>query len=65
VIAGIFDHHLTAGMGYKYNKEWTIFSGLEYDFRKKVDYNNAELPFGDAQVRNEAIWLHMMVSRQW
>jgi long-chain fatty acid transport protein len=66
VVAGIFDHHLTFGGSYQFNKEWTFYSGIEYDFRKKVDYTNPELPFGnDAQLRNEAIWLHMMVSRQW
>ncbi|HCO00308.1 MAG TPA: aromatic hydrocarbon degradation protein, partial [Methylophaga sp.] len=46
--------------------EWIIYGGIEYDFRKKVDYTNSELPFGnDSQLRNEAVWLHMMVSRQW
>lgn len=66
VVAGIFDHHLTFGGRYQYNSEWTIYGGIEYDFRKKVDYTNDELPFGqDAQLRNEAVWLHMMVSRQW
>lgn len=65
-VAGIFDHHLTFGGSYQLNKEWTFYSGIEYDFRKKVDYTNPELPFGsDAQLRNEAVWLHMMVSRQW
>lgn len=66
LVAGIFDHHVTFGGSYKLDKEWTLFSGIEYDFRKKVDYSNPELPFGtDAQLRNEAVWLHMMVSRQW
>lgn len=66
LVAGIFDHHITFGGSYKLDKEWTLFSGIEYDFRKKVDYTNPELPFGnDAQLRNEALWLHMMVSRSW
>ena len=66
VVAGIFDHHLTFGGSYKYNSQWTLFGGIEYDFRKKVEYTNPELPFGnDAQLRNEAVWLHLMVSRQW
>lgn len=66
LVAGIFDHHLTFGGSYQLNKEWILYSGIEYDFRKKVDYTNPELPFGtDAQLRNEAVWLHMMVSRQW
>jgi long-chain fatty acid transport protein len=66
VVAGIFDHHLTFGGSYQYNSEWIIYGGIEYDFRKKVDYTNSELPFGnDSQLRNEAVWMHMMVSRQW
>jgi long-chain fatty acid transport protein len=65
-VAGIFEHHLTLGAGYQFSPLWAVFAGLEYDVRKKVDYTNTELPFGDnAQLRNEAIWLHMMVSRQW
>ncbi|MGZ8270901.1 MAG: OmpP1/FadL family transporter [Methylophilus sp.] len=66
LIAGIFEHHITLGGSYKYTPEWTIYSGLEYDVRKKVNYTNTEIPFGnDAQLRNEAIWLHFMVSKQW
>jgi long-chain fatty acid transport protein len=66
LIAGIFEHHVTFGASYKYTPEWTIYSGLEYDARKKVDYTNPELPFGNnAQLRNEAVWLHFMVSKQW
>lgn len=66
LVAGIFDHHLTFGGSYQLNPEWTLFGGIEYDFRKKVDYTNPELPFGEnAQLRNEAIWLHMMISRRW
>lgn len=65
-VAGIFDHHITFGAGYQYSPLWTVFAGLEYDVRKKVDYTNSELPFGtNSQLRNEAVWLHMMVSRQW
>jgi long-chain fatty acid transport protein len=66
LIAGIFEHHITLGGSYKYTRDWTIYSGLEYDVRKKVNYTNPELPFGNnAQLRNEAIWLHFMVSKQW
>ena len=65
-VAGIFEHHLTFGAGYQYSPLWTVFAGIEYDVRKKVNYTNPELPFGtNAQLRNEAVWLHMMVSRQW
>ncbi|SIS81152.1 OmpP1/FadL family transporter [Neptunomonas antarctica] len=65
-LAGIFEHQLTFGAGYQFSPLWTVFAGIEYDVRKKVDYTNYELPFGEnSQLRNEAIWLHMMVSRQW
>ncbi|HEC58053.1 MAG TPA: aromatic hydrocarbon degradation protein [Methylophaga sp.] len=65
-VAGIFEHHFTFGAGYQYSPLWTVFAGIEYDVGKKVNYTNPELPFGEnAQLRNEAVWLHMMVSRQW
>jgi len=65
-LAGILEHHVTLGTGYQYNRQWTIFAGIEYNFRTKVDYTNSKLPFGEnSQLGNEAIWLHMMVSRQW
>jgi len=65
-VAGIFEHHFTFGAGYQYSPLWTVFAGIEYDVGKKVNYTNPELPFGtNAQLRNEAVWLHMMVSRQW
>lgn len=66
LVAGILEHHVTFGGRYTFNPEWSLSAGLEYDFRKKVDYTNPELPFGeDAQLRNEAFWLHMMISRRW
>ncbi len=66
VVAGIFDHHLTFGGSYQLSSEWLMFAGIEYDFRKKVNYSNSDLPFADnAQLRNEAVWLHVMLSRRW
>jgi len=66
LVAGIFEHHLTLGAAYQYNRDWKLTSGIEYDARKSVKYTNAELPFGaDAKLTNEAIWLHFMVSRTW
>lgn len=66
LIAGIFEHHLTIGAAYQYNPLWRFTTGIEYDARKKVDYTNPELPFGsNSQLRNEAVWLHFMVSRDW
>ncbi|MCB5187863.1 outer membrane protein transport protein [Methylobacillus caricis] len=64
-IAGILEHHYTAGAAYKVSPEWTFTSGFEYSPVVKVNYNNPELPFGNAQLRNEALFLHFMLSRQW
>lgn len=66
LIAGIFEHHVTFGAAYQYSPLWKFASGVEYDVRKKVDYTNAELPFGtNSELRNEAIWLHFSASRTW
>ncbi|MCB5191763.1 outer membrane protein transport protein [Methylobacillus arboreus] len=65
-VAGILEHHYTAGAAYKLNQEWTFTGGLEYSPVVKVNYNNPDLPvFGNAQLRNEALFLHFMLSRQW
>lgn len=64
-IAGILEHHYTAGAAYKFTPEWTFTGGFEYSPVVKVNYNNPELPFGNAQLRNEALFLHFMLSRQW
>lgn len=65
-IAGILEHHYTAGAAYKLNQEWTLTSGIEYSPVVKVNYNNPDLAaFGNAQLRNEALFLHFMLSRQW
>ncbi|MFL9609100.1 OmpP1/FadL family transporter [Methylobacillus sp. Pita2] len=64
-IAGILEHHYTLGAAYKFSPEWTFTGGLEYSPVVKVNYNNRELPFGDAQLRNEALFLHFMLSRRW
>jgi len=65
-LAGILEHHITLGAAYRWSPEWTFTGGLEYDPRVKVNYTNAELPFGsNTQLRNEALFLHFMVSRRW
>lgn len=65
-IAGILEHHYTAGAAYKFSPEWTFTGGFEYSPVVKVNYNNPELPmFGNAQLRNEALFMHFMLSRQW
>lgn len=63
LLAGIIEHHVTAGMARQITPEWRLTGGLEYMLPVKVDYSNAL--FGPAQVRNEALTLHLMVSRRW
>lgn len=65
-IAGILEHHYTMGAAYKWNEEWTVTGGIEYDARIRVKYNNPDLPyFGNSAISNEAIFLHFMLTRQW
>jgi len=65
-LAGILEQHYTLGAAYKMNPEWTFTGGLEYDPRVVVNYNNTSLPFAaNTQLRNEALFLHFMFSRQW
>lgn len=65
-LAGILEHHITLGAAYRWTPEWTFTGGVEYDPDVKVNYTNSELPFGsNSQLRNEALFLHFMVSRRW
>ena len=41
-----FEHHLTAGAGYKFARHWELDAGVVYAFEKKVTYTNQQLPFG-------------------
>jgi long-chain fatty acid transport protein len=63
LLAGILEHHLTLGLARQVTPQWKLTGGLEYMLPVKVDYTSAL--FGPAQVRNEALTLHLMVSRRW
>jgi len=63
LLAGILEHHLTFGAARQFGPEWTLMGGLEYMLPVKVNYSNAL--FGNAEVRNEALTLHVMLSRRW
>ncbi|MEW6764890.1 MAG: outer membrane protein transport protein [Pseudomonadota bacterium] len=63
LLAGILEHHVTLGMARWITREWKLTGGLEYMLPVKVDYSSPL--FGEAQVRNEAITLHLMLSRRW
>jgi long-chain fatty acid transport protein len=41
-----FEHHLTAGLGYRTGGHLELDGGFVYGFEKKVTYTNPNLPFG-------------------
>jgi len=63
LLAGILEHHLTLGFARQIDREWKLTSGFEYMLPVKVHYSSAL--FGNAEVRNEALMLHVMLSRRW
>ncbi|MEN8130019.1 MAG: outer membrane protein transport protein [Pseudomonadota bacterium] len=66
LLAATGEHHITVGAGYQWNKQWRIYSGLEYLVKKEVTYNNPDLLFGpEAESINEALALHITLSSLW
>jgi long-chain fatty acid transport protein len=63
LLAGILDHHLTLGVARQISREWRLTGGLEYMLPVKENYTSPL--FGNAEVRNEALFLHVMLSRRW
>lgn len=63
LLAGILEHHLTFGAARKINENWLATGGVEWMLPVGEKYNNAL--FGDAEIRNEAIFFHFMLSRRW
>jgi long-chain fatty acid transport protein len=63
LLAAILEHHITAGLSANINQDWRFTGGLEYVLPTQVNYKSPL--FGDAEVRNEALFLHMMLSRRW
>lgn len=63
LLAAILEHHVTLGMATQVNPEWKFTGGLEYMFPAEVNYSSPL--FGQAEVRNEAVFLHLMLSRRW
>ena len=41
-----FQHHLTAGAGYKFAKHWEVDTAFVWGFENKITYTNQQLPFG-------------------
>jgi long-chain fatty acid transport protein len=63
LLAGILDHHVTLGAARQISREWRLTGGLEYMLPVKENYTSPL--FGNAEVRNEALFLHVMLSRRW
>lgn len=63
LLAAILEHHVIVGMATQVNQEWKFTGGLEYMFPAEVNYSSPL--FGQAEVRNEAVFLHLMLSRRW
>ena len=63
LLAGILEHHITLGAARQLNPQWRLTGGVEYMLPVKENY--ASPLFGNAEVRNEALFLHLMLSRRW
>ena len=63
LLAGILEHHLTFGAARKIDQNWLMTGGVEWMLPVREKYNSALL--GDSEIRNEAIFLHFMLSRRW
>ncbi len=63
LLAGILQHHLTFGAAHKLDPHWRVTGGVEWMLPVKEQYNSALL--GPSEIRNEALFFHFMLSRQW
>lgn len=63
LLAGLLQHHVTLGAAWQLDPEWKLTGGLEYMLPVRETYRSPL--FGEAELRNEAVFLHFMVSRRW
>lgn len=63
LLAGILEHHVTFGAARKIGQEWLLTGGIEYMLPVGEKYSSPL--FGNAEVRNEAVFFHLMLSRRW
>lgn len=63
LLAGILEHHITLGAARQITTQWRLTGGVEYMLPIKENYTSPL--FGNAEVRNEALFLHLMLSRRW
>lgn len=64
LLAAILESHVTLGFSRQLNETWKLTSGIEYLLPVKVTYDSA-LFGNDAEVRNEGIFFHLMLSKRW
>ncbi len=63
LLAAILEDHITLGFARQLNDTWKLTSGIEYLLPAKVTYDSPI--FGnDAEVRNEGIFFHLMLSKR-
>jgi len=63
LLAGILEHHLTFGAARKIDQNWLLTGGIEWMLPVGEKYTSPL--FGEAEIRNEAIFFHFMLSRRW
>lgn len=64
LLAAILEDHITLGFARQLNDTWKLTSGIEYLLPAKVTYDSQV--FGsDAELRNEGIFFHFMLSKRW
>ena len=64
LLAAILEDHITVGFARQLDETWKLTSGLEFLLPKKVTYDSTI--FGnDAEVRNEGVFFHFMLSKRW
>lgn len=63
LLAGILEHHLTFGAARKIDQHWLMTGGVEWMLPVSVKYSSPL--FGDSEIRNEALFFHLMLSRRW
>ncbi len=64
LLAAILEDHITVGFARQLDDTWKLTSGLEFLLPKKVTYDSP-LFGNDAEVRNEGVFFHFMLSRRW
>lgn len=66
LLNGSNERTLTLGVGVRLSEAWRFDSAVEWLPRKKLSYDNPQLPFGPgARASVEQLALHAMITRRW